>query len=283
LFTGVFVFYSSLDSTRKSYFLSKVPVWQYFKSYENASAERMKKKNSMTDLKQIAAFDFSEEYYENANLRIIFWGKSLCLIKSNPIMGVGAGNWKINVPSCKEPANPEHTAKNYTYSQPHNEWIGVISELGITGFILSLLVFFVPVAFVFYRIVFTVPRPDMSVVFYGSFIFGFYLFSSFDFPFKRVEHNVIFFSVFAFLLNKISLKKGRIRIFNRIPQLQPARPWGGALKARSSRLLFSVVFIILLSFTVFIASVRIRGEYFTVKLFMNERRNDDKIRSAIAS
>jgi O-antigen ligase len=280
LVSGVYVFYSSLDSTRKNYFLSKVPVWEYFRSYENASAERLKKKTAKADLTHVAPFDFSEDYYENANLRIIFWKKSLCLIKSNPIMGVGAGNWKINVPSCKEPINPEHTAKNYTYSQPHNEWIGIISELGMVGFLLSLFIYFIPVAFVFYRIGFTSPKPHISVLFYGSFIFGFYLFSSFDFPFHRVEHNVIFFAVFAFLLNKVSLKQGRFNILGRIPKLRddlviqkiPQRRKGAKRIA-----MISAIFILLLLFSVFIASVRIRGEYFTLKMFSNEKRNEDKV------
>jgi O-antigen ligase len=280
LFSAVFVFYSSLDTTRKNYFLSKVPVWEYFKSYENATAERLKKKNTGTDLTHVATFDFSEEYYENANLRIIFWKKSLCLITSNPIMGVGAGNWKINIPSCKKPENPEHTVKNYTYSQPHNEWIAIISELGIIGFILSLFIFIIPVAFVFYRIGFTIPKPHISVVFYGSFIFGFYLFSSFDFPFHRVEHNVIFFSVFAFLLKKVSVKQGRFRILDRIPRLRdglisqfPPQRRKGAKKI----LIVSAIFILLLLFSIFISSVRMRGEYYTLKMFSNERRNDDNV------
>ena len=280
LFSGVFVFYSSLDDTRKNYFLSKVPVWEYFKSYENATAERLKRKNTRADLIHVAPFDFSEEYYENANLRIIFWKKSLCLIASHPVLGVGSGNWKINVPSCKSPVNPEHTVKNYTYSQPHNEWIGIISDLGFIGFLLSLFIFFVPVAFVFYKIGFTTPKPHISVVFYGSFIFGFYLFSSFDFPFHRVEHNVIFFSVFAFLLNKVSLKQGRFRILDRIPRLRDGLisqiPPQGRKSAKMISLV-SAIFILLLLLTIFIASVRIRGEYYTLKMFSNERRNDDKV------
>lgn len=264
LSSGVFVFYSSLDTTRQNYFLSKVPVWEYFKSYENASAEKMQKqRKAKANLTQMAAFDFSEEYYENANLRVIFWKKSLCLINSNPVLGVGAGNWRINIPSCKEPVNPDHTIKNYTYSQPHNEWIGIISELGIVGFILSLFIFFIPVAIVFYRIGFTVPKPHISVLFYASFIFGFYLFSSFDFPLRRVEHNVIFFAVFAFLLQKIQLKSCNLRIINS--------------KLSFHQTLFSFFFILMLIFSVFIASVRIRSEYFTLKMFRNEKQNDDNV------
>jgi len=281
LISTVTAFYSSLDSTRKNYFLSKVPVWEYFRSYESATPDKIiKKRTAQADLTHVAAFDFSEAYYENANLRVIFWKKSLFLIKSHPFAGVGSGNWKINVPSSKEPVNPEHTAMNYTYSQPHNEWIGIISELGIVGFILSLFIFFVPVAFVFYRIGFTLPKPHVSVVFYGSFIFGFYLFSSFDFPFHRVEHVVIFFSVYAFLLNKVSLKQGRFRILNRIPQLRdditgknsPRRHKGAK---RIS--MVSALFILLLLFSVFIGAVRISGEYYTLKMFSNERRNDDNV------
>ena len=281
LFFAVFMFYSSLDSTRKNYFLSKVPVWEYFRSYENATTkEILKKRTAKADLTHMAAFDFSETYYENANLRVIFWKKSLCLIQSNPFAGVGSGNWKINIPSCREPVNPEHTAKNYTYSQPHNEWIGIISELGIVGLIFALIIFFVPVSFVFYRIWFTLPKPHVSVVFYGSFIFGFYLFSSFDFPFHRVEHNVIFFSVYAFLLNRVSLKQGRFRILNRIPQLRDDLVSRLSLPGRqgANRIsMVSALFILLLLFSVFIGAVRIRGEYYTVKMFSNERRNDDNV------
>jgi O-antigen ligase len=281
LSSAVAVFYSSLDSTRKNYFLSKVPVWEYFRSYESASTDKIiKKRTARADLTHVAAFDFSEAYYENANLRVIFWKKSLCLIKSNPIAGVGSGNWKINIPSCKEPVNPEHTAKNYTYSQPHNEWIGILSELGIIGFLLSLFIFFVPVAFVFYRIGFTNPKPHVSVVFYGSFIFGFYLFSSFDFPFHRVEHIVVFFSVYAFLLNKVSLKQGRFRILNRIPQLRDDLKGENLPRRRKDAKRISMVsalFILLLLFSLFIGAVRIRGEYYTLKMFSNERRNDNKV------
>ena len=262
LSTGVLFFYSSLDTTRKNYFLSKIPVWEYFRSYENASAQMLlKKKNAKANLTQIAPFDFSEEYYENANLRIIFWKKSLCLIKSNPILGVGSGNWRINIPSCKEPVNPEHTLKNFTYSQPHNEWIGIISELGIVGFILSLFLYFIPIAIIFYRLIFTVRKPHISVLFYASFIFGFYLYSSFDFPLKRVEHNVIFFAVFAFLLQKIQLKPVKCRILHSARSFPPS--------------LFSLFLILMLMLSVFIASVRIRSEYFTLKMFRNEKQNDD--------
>lgn len=259
LSTSVFLFYSSLDNTRKNYFLSKIPVWNYFRTYEDAYADKMQKerKKMQADLEHIPAFDFSEDYYENANLRVIFWKKSFCLIKSHPLLGVGAGNWRIAVPSCKYPPNPEHTAKNFTYSQPHNEWISIVSELGILGMLLAILIFLLPLLITFYRIAFTVPKPPPPALFYASFITGFYIFCIFDFPLKRVEHNVILFSVIAFLFQWAGFKDPEERGTNNLPGR-----------------LFSGLIVILLLFTTILAIIRLRGEYFTLLMFRNERKND---------
>ena len=208
LATGVGIFYSCLDNTRRNYFLSKIPVWAYFRSYDDVNSEKAERyKNTTGKLEKMASFDFSEDYYENANLRIIFWKKSWGLIKSNPVAGVGSGNWRIAVPSVPDPPNPDHTFKNYTYSYPHNEWIGILAELGIIGFILSLFIFIIPVGTVFRKIIMDKATPDISVLFYVSFILGFYVFASFDFPLKRIEHNVILFSAFAFLFSRVPLRR----------------------------------------------------------------------------
>lgn len=262
LSTAVFFFYSSLDSPRKNYFLSKIPVWNYFKSYEGSYAEKLRKQKErmQADLEHMPAFDFSEDYYENANLRVIFWKKSLCLIKSHPLTGVGAGNWRIAIPSCKYPPNPDHTAKNFTYSQPHNEWIGIISELGIPGLIISLFIFIIPLILIFYKISLPGSSYPVTVLFYASFITGFYLFSMFDFPLKRVEHNVLLFSLYAFLLRTAPLKALSFNLLFIIPGK-----------------LVSVLFVLLLIFSVFVSAVRIRGEYFTLKMFRNERKDDEKV------
>jgi O-antigen ligase len=280
LAVSVMIFYYSLDDPRRNYFLSKVAVWEYFRSYEGGvrgkPAGEEKKVATNT---QIAAFDFTEDYHENANLRVIFWKKSLCLIKSHPLCGVGAGNWRINIPSCKEPENPEHTEKNFTYSQPHNEWIAIISELGIIGFILAIIIFFVPVAFVFYRLFFSA-SVHVSILFYASFIFGFYLFASFDFPLHRVEHNVLLFSIFAFMLEKVSFKRGRFSILGRIPKLKDGLASQFLPPKHKNTKMISLttgLITLLLVFTVYLGIQRIMGEYFTVKMFSNERRNDDKV------
>lgn len=262
LSAGIVIFYSSLDSTRRNYLKSKIPVWNYIRNYDTASTEKIRKHRivNQNDHSHIQEFDFAEEYYENANLRMIFWKKSAGLIKSYLILGTGAGNWKILIPSFPDPPNPEHTMKNYTYSQPHNEWIGIISELGIIGFIFSIFLFVIPLGIAFYRIVRTTPAISVNAVFYASFILGFYLFAVFDFPLKRVEHNVILFSTWAFLLSLVSLKQFSLKSLSNIPPV-----------------IFSTIFLILLTFTIFLASIRLKGEYYSAIMFKNERRDDNKV------
>jgi len=262
LSAGIGIFYSSMDTTRRNYFMSKIPVWNYFRNYDSSSTEKIRKHRivNQNDHSHIQEFDFAEEYYQNANLRMIFWKKSAGLIKSHPFLGTGAGNWKIMIASVPEPPNPEHTLKNYTYSHPHNEWIGMASELGIIGFIIAVFLFLVPLGIVFHRIARAGPGPPLSTVFFASFILGFYVLAGFDFPLRRVEHHVILFSAWAFLLADVPLKQFRINPFSKIRNFN-----------------VSMVFLILLFFTIFLSLIRLKGEYYSVIMFKNERQNDEKV------
>lgn len=255
---GIFIFTLSLDHTRRQYFLQKIMVWEYFRSYEDLQARNIRKlqQPESEDHSKLDAFDYSERYYSNANLRMIFWEKSLGLIASRPLTGVGAGSWKLAIPSIKQPPNPEHTIGNFTYSEPHNEWIKIITELGIIGFILALFVFFLPPVSVLYRISFKFQKPPMETLFYAAFIIGFYVFAAFDFPLRRIEHNIVLWSVFAMMLNKVSL---------------PAMKRDHTMV---SDWRFSLIFIGLLIFSSLFAVFRMRGEYYTMEVYRNESKND---------
>ncbi len=256
------MFYFTLDETGKSNFLTKVRIWNYLRSYDYATARtiiKLKTPRQASNV-QLAAFDFAEDYQETANLRLIFWKKTFHLVKTYPLCGVGAGNWKIMIPSCPEPVNPEHTIKNYTYSQPHNEWIGILAELGIVGLIFAMLLFFLPVCFVFYRIFLHHQAVSFPAVFYASFITGFYLFCFFDFPLKRVEHNVLLFSMLGFMMHRVPLPAPRKTASRTIS------PW-----------ICSTLFVFMLILTLAVSVMRIRGEYYTLKVFLNERKDDHKV------
>lgn len=258
--TAVFIFYSSLDPMRQNYFLSKVPVWNYFKSYETLQAEKaMRMMNQQQgDLAHMPEFDYAADYYENANLRLIFWKKSIGLISSHPLLGVGTGNWRLAVPSVKDPPNPEHTVKNYTYSQPHNEWIGIVSETGIIGMILAVFIFFLPPGIVIFRLFSTPGKTSFPSVVYASFLLGFYVYTIFDFPFHRIEHLVLLFSLMAFLVGR-----------NSVPDIRKKSGYFGI-----PSVIISSGMIIFLGFSLLTGFMRFSGEYNTLKMFRVERKND---------
>jgi O-antigen ligase len=255
-------FYASLDQVRRNYFLSKLPVWSYFISYDSSYAMKLEKKRAaiLAGNQETAAFDFSEDYYENANLRVIFWKKSMGLVEKHSLAGVGAGNWRVAVPSVAEPANPEHTRKNFTYSQPHNEWISILAELGLIGLLLALPVFFLPPGLLLRQILKKPNTPPVTTLFYAAFILGFYLFAAFDFPLKRVEHNILLFSLMAFILREVPLK----------PLTMP-----GFMRPVAKVIPSAVTFLLLL--TIATAAVRLRSEYYTLGMFRNERQDDEKV------
>lgn len=71
--------------------------------------------------------------------RFISWHRTLDLVAEKPIHGFGAGNWKLNI---QKSGLVGYDAKGgYGLSvavQPHNEYLGILSELGVIGLMLML-------------------------------------------------------------------------------------------------------------------------------------------------
>jgi len=61
--------------------------------------------------------------------RTITWQRSLNLVKEHPFLGVGLGNWKIEVLKYENPTTGEFT---YMYKN-HNDFLENIAEIGIFG------------------------------------------------------------------------------------------------------------------------------------------------------
>ncbi|NCC87810.1 MAG: hypothetical protein EOM05_08080 [Clostridia bacterium] len=266
----VFVFYHNLDPIRKNYFQSKLVFWKYVNPTiidEESSVPSFEKNTTVDSLSSsdnknqtIPAFDEPQSYYENANLRLIFWEKSLTLFKQNSFIGIGSGNWKLSIASALEPTNPNHTKRNYTYSFPHNEFVGLLTELGIIGFTLGIIVwFFIPVSILFF-VIKKNKLIDFTHVVYAIIILGFFVFAFFDFPLKRIEHNVLLFTIMGFAYFPIMSKFKEYSKF------------------KVKFLFFSYFTLILfITFSIVISIYRIKGEYFTLKMFNYERVNDRKV------
>ncbi len=72
--------------------------------------------------------------------RLLLWSKTWELVKSNPILGVGAGNWKIAI---LEYGISDHTYFT-RYSHAHNFLFQTTAEIGIIGGLFQILLFATP-------------------------------------------------------------------------------------------------------------------------------------------
>ena len=91
------------------------------------------------------AIQDAKHYKENPNtsvgLRLTFLFNSLDIIKENPIIGVGTGDF----PKEYEKMNAKNTPKAWPITQPHNMYILVLVQTGIIGLITLLTIFYMQI------------------------------------------------------------------------------------------------------------------------------------------
>ena len=122
--------------------------------------------------------------------RINAWFWSFDIIKENPILGVGTGNWKLNI---LEHENQVNTGYIYLY-KAHNDFIENTVETGIPGGLIYILMF----VFIFWSLIRAYLYKDRNTLRYrhlflagfGMMFYGFDAF--FNFPMDRPEIQMLF-------------------------------------------------------------------------------------------
>ena len=92
------------------------------------------------DLAIIEVTESSDQYYSSVGVRINYFKNSLDVIKQNPIIGIGTGDFpreykKINQINTPHPSMPNTT-------NPHNMYILVTMQLGLVGLFSMLSIFY---------------------------------------------------------------------------------------------------------------------------------------------
>jgi putative inorganic carbon (hco3(-)) transporter len=137
----------------------------------------------------------SKEIGRESGGRIVPWKMTGKLIKENPVLGVGLGNWKISVLKY-ESLIPEEGF--VFYHETHDDFLQVTSETGIIGGLIYLAVFILT-AIGFLRAFFKKQAEEESYKYLLIPAFGIFSYSidaSFNFPFDRPE-IVAFFALFV--------------------------------------------------------------------------------------
>ena len=116
------------------------------------------------------------------------------MIGGHPILGVGAGNWKISLPryGVGNLLNGSYTSMSYIEIRPYNDFLQVFSETGILGFLFYGGIFLL-CAIVAMRQLSgqNIRRNGLVAITLMPVLFGFAIISFFDFPKERVEHLVL--------------------------------------------------------------------------------------------
>jgi len=139
---------------------------------------------------------------ETAKVRLILWGKTLKMIGDHPFIGVGLGNWKINIPRYKTTGLPSEQGRVH-YIRPHNDYLWIWAETGPLGLLAYLSLF----AISFYYLFKTLNRANgwrskflLLMIFFG--IIGFGVISNFSFPKDRITHLIFINFLFVTTLVK---------------------------------------------------------------------------------
>ena len=211
---------------------------------------------------------FSHLFYKTSvTERLSIWKNSSENIKENYFLGVGAGNWQVHFAEKGLDNFSEIGVRNgmTTFQRPHNDFIWILSEMGIFGLIAYLSLF----ALILFYCLKLIRRCEDSMIrsrfiIILSTVVGYLIIAFFDFPLERIEHQIVLYLLFAFVL--ASYYKDIIKERNRKIQ---------------NLVSFLYLFSILFSFIVCVN--RYIGEVHTQNMYSAHRSSNWKVMIAEAS
>jgi O-antigen ligase len=138
--------------------------------------------------------------YDSNAQRLALWRKTASLIAAHPFTGVGAGNWKIALPSTGM-AGLLWPDMSVTEVRPYNDWLWTFSETGLAGG-LCWLGIWAAALLAGFRAVRASGRWDSALpaLLLTSGLLGFGVVSCLDFPKERPEHMAWYAAGLAALL-----------------------------------------------------------------------------------
>ena len=185
--------------------------------------------------------------------RVLLWENSIQMIKENTLFGVGAGNWQIYFPKYgldKFGIGDIVANGTMTYQRPHNDFLWIFCEMGMIGIISYL---FLYLAFLYYGIKLIKNQNGKKgywlYALLCSTIIGYILIAFADFPFERIEHQIIVYLIFSIVLgNYYLIKKTNLKPLTiSLPK-------------------FSIAILVLFIFLITVTSNRYKGELHTSQM-----------------
>jgi len=141
---------------------------------------------------------FNPEFTSN-EWRIEMWTATLALIKDNPVIGVGGGNWKISI----YPYYGEYLPSVFRHwRNPHNDYLNIIAEKGIVGLVTYLIPFILIYMYAIKNILSSRDKKEFwTNTFMLSGISGYLVIMLFTFPNERINHPIFLSLMVGYILS----------------------------------------------------------------------------------
>jgi O-antigen ligase len=198
---------------------------------------------------------FSSDTFQS---RIQFWKNSLEMFLENPFFGVGLGNWQVYFPKygLNGLLDLNIIKSQSTCQRPHNDFLWILDEIGIFGFLFFCAIFIILIYQAVYLIKNHIDKSEKwNYVYLLSGLIGYLLISFFDFPLERIEHQIL-------LTLLISIIVSEYTNFKSIKTYQ------------ISKLKILVIVLPIVFYSSIITIYQIIGQYHTVNIYhAKEKKN----------
>lgn len=190
----------------------------------------------------------------NNPYRLATWSMTLDIIQEQPITGVGAGNWKINIHKHLHKTDFEVEESNWL--RPHNDFLWAFAEKGLIGFLLYTSIFAIA-AYYLILVIFN-QRISRHRKIFALFILGglisYTTVSMFTFPYERINQQV-YLSIFLAVCIMLMW------------QLKPMKPVNAGQK------IFLIPSLLLMAFSVFYSASALNLEIHMKKAEQAYKKN----------
>ena len=135
----------------------------------------------------------------SAGSRLEMWKASYMIIKENPLIGIGRGNYKQHKQILIDQGKIDRSISGYKH--PHNEYFTNFVEMGIVGLLAFILVMLTPIMY-FLNIFKYSPfdKEERLLAVAGLLTTMHYLFYSLSSGVFDLQHTALFYSVFMVII-----------------------------------------------------------------------------------
>jgi O-antigen ligase len=220
------------------FFITNPKVFKHF----NQEIDQIVKKKERIDNNRIVENDG----------RVALYLKTIDMIKDNPLLGVGPGNWRKELPKYGL-KNTVGQKGNKFVQRPHSDFLWLFAEGGILSGILYILLFVLILrdALFFYLNMKDKKRYFFLILF--STMLGYMVISLLDFPVERPTHNLFLAIILGII---ISERLKNIKSYN------------------SSNKLVGIILMCLFSVNIAFSSIRYNGDLHMTKALNYKSMSD---------